>query len=36
VAALPQLLNVPVNRLLGQIQAHRARFGNDERVPAME
>ncbi len=36
VAALPHLLNVPVGRLLGQIQAHRARFGTGERVPAKE
>ncbi len=26
-AALPQMLNVPVDRLLAQIQAHRARYG---------
>jgi hypothetical protein len=26
-AALPQMLNVPVDRVLAQIQAHRARYG---------
>ena len=26
-AALPQILDVPVDRLLAQIQAHRARYG---------
>lgn len=29
VAAMPQLLNVPVDRLLAQIQAHRAHYGKD-------
>jgi hypothetical protein len=35
-ATLPQLLTVPVNRLLAQIQAHRAHFGNGGRVPATD